>query len=150
MIAKKSYLMRMICSLFIISASMGTVACGEDDDPPSTNNLIGTWQVDNVRLTGRIAGIEVDENVNPSGTITFNSDFTGKENYSYTIPNLNIPIVERDDFTWTSNGNQLVIDPGDVDQQDWTRTINEAKSQVGSYQIVDGTTNYTVTIMLSK
>ncbi len=125
-------------------------ACGDDDEAPTANNIVGTWQVDNVALEGQIGGINVNEQVNPTGTITFNSDFTGKENYTYTIPNLNIPIVENDQFKWTSSGNQLMIDPGDVDQQNWVRTINEANNQKGSYQVVDGSTNYTVTITLSK
>ncbi len=136
--------------LMMVFPLMSMMACSDDDSAPGDANvLVGTWNVDLIQVSGSIGGIGISETVTPTGTITFNSDFTGKENYSYNVPGIG-NITENDNFTWRSSAATITFDPGDVDESVWTREINEQNRQRGKYTESETGEGLAITITISK
>ena len=89
---------KLILTVFLLSFCF--VSCDKDDEPANQHELVGTWTL--------------SENFNEYGDVfvvttklTFNSDFSGIFNYSYT------GIDEPDDFerfTWSAEDGYISID----------------------------------------
>lgn len=121
-------------------------SCSSDDDGGgSVNPLVGTWNVSEIQASNVSTG-SVDAVV--SGTITFNADGTGQQNYSWTA--LGATVNESSAFTWVSSSSTITFDPGDVDQTIWTRLENTANRQRGKYQRIEDGEVIDITITITN
>lgn len=127
--------------LLLVLISCSKDEDGTDDNPMIGNNLTGTWQV--VKIVGQHASFGTEEATDVTGTIRFNDNGTGKENYSFRV--MDVPVFENDDFTWISTSSQIVTDPGESSEQTWTRLVNTSSKQEARYGADDGFT-YTFTL----
>ena len=131
---------KIVFSLIILAI----LSCnGSDDNPPPTSNnvLVGTWNVIKIIYDNTTTGV-IEPDV--TGTITFNTDGTGRENYTYTV--LGIPIPNVSNFTWRSTNTQIIFDEGTSDEAVWGRVQNTSNLQVGRFEESTGNTNITITI----
>lgn len=134
---------RIVVALVIVIS----VSCSSNDNnpPPITlggNSLVGTWNVTKIVYVNSFTGTVEPDDV--EGTITFNSNDTGRENYRYTISGTTIPNISN--FTWRSTNTQIVFDEGTDDEAVWVRLENTNTKQIGRYDESSGNTTITITI----
>lgn len=135
-----------VCFTFVLGVMLMISSCSSDDDGGgNVNPLIGTWNVTEIQASSANVGT-VDAVV--SGTITFNADGTGQQNYAWTA--LGVTVNEGNTFTWVSSSSTITFDPGDVDQTIWTRLENTANRQRGKYQRIEDGQVIDITITITK
>ena len=135
--------------LFLISISILSNACKKQEDLDPV--LYGTWNVTKVEGVYYLNNIPVTYPVdnNPTGTINFNSNGTGKQDYSYSIAGTVYP--QNSNFIWEANAQQITIDRTNEPDMTWTRVLNEANKQVATYTyVVDATQKWDYTLTLEK
>jgi len=135
--------------LLMAFATLTFNGCSEDDDLDS--GLFATWQVTKVEglyYFNNIATIPVADN-NPTGTIRFDEDGTGYQNYSYQLAGGTYPNVSS--FRWESNDDQIIIDLVDEPDMVWNRVTKLTNKQVATYTIVvDANQKWDYTLTLEK
>ncbi len=124
-------------------------ACGKDAD--STGNLIGEFKVTKVegqRYYNGNADFYLADN-NPTGYIRFNSNGTGKQDYSFTI--FGNTSNQNSSFTWDADENTINVNRVNEPDLVWERILNETNKQVAAYDIViDAQTTVKYTLTMEK
>jgi hypothetical protein len=131
----------------IVSISAGFVGCKEGIDKV----LVGTWNVTRVEGVFNSGGTSwppiADEN--PVGTITFRSNGTGEQNYSFTLNNTQYP--QTGEFSWSATNELIIIERVSDPDMDWTRITDTENRQVATYNIlVNATQSWDYTLTLEK
>lgn len=126
--------MKTFGKVFFLILMFGSIlSCKKEVDPEE--NLLGTWSVTKVegqQVINGNPGIAVADN-NPSGTISFSSNSTGTQAYSFTL--LGTVYPQNDNFSWTANETEIIIDRVINPDMVWSRLLNESNKQVASYDI---------------
>jgi hypothetical protein len=113
--------------------------------------LFGTWTVTSVEGTLNVGGNSVfnSEDANPTGTVKFNSNGTGEQNYSFTFAGTVYNQV--DDFSWEANNDEIIINRVSDPDMIWSRIFDSESKQIASYNIVvDAQQNWDYTLTLEK
>lgn len=113
--------------------------------------LFGTWTVTKVEGTRNLNGVSIfsAEDNNPVGTVRFDNDGTGEQNYSFTFANINYP--QTGEFSWEANEDEIIINRVSEPDMIWTRIVDSENKQVASYTIViDATQDWDYTLTMEK
>ncbi|MCF8464194.1 MAG: hypothetical protein K9G41_05110 [Flavobacteriales bacterium] len=113
--------------------------------------LFGTWEVTKVEGTLNVNGAAVftGEDPNASGTVKFESNGRGEQNYSFTFSGTTYP--QTGTFSWEANDDEIIIDRTSDPDMIWTRITDTENKQVATYKIiVDANQNWDYTITLEK
>ncbi len=113
--------------------------------------LFGTWSVTKVEGTLNVNGSSVFTEIdnNPTGTVEFNSNGRGEQNYTFTFANTAYP--QTGTFTWQANEDEIIIDRVDEPDMIWIRITDTENKQVASYNfVVDANQNWDYTLTLEK
>ncbi len=113
--------------------------------------LFGTWNVTKVEGTLNVGGVSVFTAIDnsPVGVVTFNSDGSGSQNYSFTLGATNYPQVG--DFSWEANEDEIIINRVSEPDLIWTRITDTENKQVASYNVVvNANQNWDYTLTLEK
>ncbi len=113
--------------------------------------LFGTWEVTKVEGTLNVNGSPVftGEDANATGTVEFESNGRGEQNYSFTFSGTNYP--QTGTFSWEANDDEIIINRTSEPDMIWNRILNTETKQVASYKIiVDANQNWDYTITLEK
>lgn len=138
---KKILLPLFAIALFITSCKKENLDSG----------LFGTWNVTQVSgiyyLNGSVVASPVDNN--PTGTIKFNSNGTGKQDYSFSLYGSTYP--QTSNFVWEADDSKITIDRTDEPDMEWTRVTNESNKQVATYRyVVNASQSWDYTLTLEK
>lgn len=95
----KKYLSLLFVAL-LATLSLGLTSCGNDDDGPNDNEIIGTWQEDDA----------LSEALGTTVYVQFGSDHTFIEVDIYDYDNE----VDVERGRWERNGNTIKISGGDL------------------------------------
>ena len=141
-----SFLLTLLISVSLVALSTG---CEDDEiitDNLDTSLLIGTWNLQKVEYKVLIATQEGDAN----GTITFNEDGTGKNDYTYTVQGSTQ--VKEDEFNWEADGASIIFDKGTQFENTWTWRVNTEETQEARFVDKDPSSGveFEVTVTLSK
>ncbi|TNF26921.1 MAG: hypothetical protein EP314_05350 [Bacteroidetes bacterium] len=113
--------------------------------------LFGTWNVTKVEGTLNVNGVSVftAQDNSPVGTVKFESNGRGRQNYSFTFAGTLYEQV--DDFRWEANESEIIIVRTSEPDMIWTRIINTENKQKASYNlVVDANQNWDYTLTLEK
>lgn len=127
-------------------------ACSKDKDPDkSDGNLIGTWNVTQVKglviENGVPKGSEIIDD-SPTGFVRFDNDGKGEQNYSFTLQGTVYP--NNGPFVWTATETEIRIKQIGSDLI-WVRKLNEPNKQQATYRIpISVTTSVDYTLTLEK
>lgn len=140
--------MKRILIYTIIVLGIGSFAsCNKNLD----SVLFGTWNVTKVEGTLNVGGVSVftAEDASPVGTVKFESNGRGRQNYSFTFAGT---VNEQvGDFSWEANDAEIIIDRADEPDMIWTRIVDTENKQIASYNIVvDANQNWDYTLTLEK
>ena len=86
--------------------------CG-DDDPDSTHELVGTWDLEQIIISFTIGGQTIIDTLPPdsiSGTLTFEED----ETFDLAM-DMQGQVINTDG-TWSTDGDSLTLDPSDTSE----------------------------------
>lgn len=135
----------IICLTF---AAMILGGCAKDN---LDEKLFATWQVTKVEglyYWNNTPTFPVSDN-SPSGTVRFDEDGTGYQNYSYQIAGNTSQQIGA--FKWEADDNEIRIDRVDEPDMVWVRQTNLTNKQVAKYTyIVDSNTKWDYTLTLEK
>lgn len=113
--------------------------------------LFGTWNVTKVEGTLNVNGFSIftAQDENPTGTVKFESNGRGRQNYSFTFAGT---IYEQiDNFSWEANDSEIIIVRSNDPDIIWTRIVDTDNKQVATYNIVvDANQNWDYTLTLEK
>lgn len=135
--------------LILVSALVLTLpACNKDK---LDEVLFGTWNVTAVEgqyyLNGNAGATVQGQNV--TGTVKFNSNGTGEQNYSFSAFGSNQSHTGA--FTWESSDDEIIILQSGEPDLIWTRVTNQSNLQVATYNVVvDANENWDYTLTLEK
>ena len=131
-------------STLLISLSITLFSCTTDsvNDITLQDNIIGVWDVIGIEFTH--PDFESQSATSVQGTITFNDDGTGKEDYSY-VANLGVTLSRNQSFQWISTIESIIINPGTADEMIWQRLENNTLNQRNRYTDKLGIT-YTISL----
>lgn len=124
---KAFILSSLVCILFFN-------ACKKDPDQ-SDGNLIGTWnvvQVKGVQVTNGVPGIEITDDA-PTGFIRFDDNGRGEQNYSYKLFGTTYPNTGA--FVWTATETEIKIKQIAKPDLIWVRKINTVSQQQATFDI---------------
>ena len=125
-------------------------SCGKDSEKLD-EVLFGTWNVTNVegqQYTNGNAGWNLSDN-DPEGTITFNENGWGSQDYSFTI--FGSTQTFNNNFSWEANESEIRINRLNQPDMIWVRETNENNRQIATYNIVvDADENWDYTLTLEK
>lgn len=133
---------------FVLFVTIILTSCNSHEIDPN-EKLVGTWEVTKVegrQKTSGNDGIVLTDN-NPTGSIIFEDNGTGKQDYSFTLWGNSYPNVNN--FFWTSNDSEIIIDLWGDDDMIWARSENSENKQIATYDIVVNemlTIEYTLTL----
>ncbi len=141
----KTYLGISIFSLLLFVL----MACEDQETIPEeveVDELVGTWTIESA--TYKVLGIRQTGDV--SGTITFNEDGTGKNDYTFTIRG--VTRIKEDEFNWEHDGAIITFDKDTEFENQWTwGTGADGKRQANfKDEVPNTTTEVDVTVVLSK
>lgn len=125
----------------------GFSGCNENIDKV----LIGTWNVTRVEGvfntgSGSLPPI-ADES--PTGTITFKSNGTGNQNYTYSIGGTTYP--QTGNFSWSATDDLIIIERTDDPDMEWTRVVDTDNRQVATYNVlINANQSWDYTLTLEK
>jgi len=136
--------------LIVMALAIGGLhGCSKDEnlDPA----LYATWQVTKVEglyYWNGVPTFPVSDNA-PTGTVKFEDDGTGYQNYSYEINGTTHQHIGS--FTWEANDNEIRIDRVDEPDMVWQRVANLTNKQVATYtHVVDANSKWDYTLTLEK
>jgi len=136
--------------LIVMAVAIGGLnGCSKDEnlDPA----LYATWQVTKVEglyYWNGVPAFPVADN-NPTGTVEFNSDGTGYQNYMYQIGNNSSHQVGA--FTWQADDSEIRIVRVNEPNMVWARVANLTNKQVATYtHVVDANSKWDYTLTLEK
>jgi hypothetical protein len=122
--------------------------CTKDD---LDEGLFATWQVTKVEglyYFNNVPTIPVAD-TDPSGTVKFESDGTGYQNYTFQLVGNTYQQIGA--FVWEADDNEIRIDRVDEPDMVWTRNTNLTNKQVATYIIVvDANSKWEYTLTLEK
>ena len=113
--------------------------------------LFGTWSVTKVEGTLNVNGSSFfsAEDNNPVGTVKFNSNGTGEQNYYFTFNGTQYP--QESTFSWESSQDEIIVNRTSEPDMIWVRIIDSDNKQKVSYNnVVDATQNWDYTLTLEK
>ncbi len=120
-------------------------------DKQLDEQLVGLWSVSKVegqQIVNGINGIYLVDN-NPSGTIQFDDDGKGLQNYSFTLLGTSYPQYAA--FQWSSTDDEIKIKRVNEPDMVWERLVTDYYRQVATYNIVvDANTSIQYTLTLDK
>lgn len=132
------------CLLFILLG-----ACGKEAD--ATGNLEGEFSVTKVEGQRYFNGnpdFYLADN-NPTGYVRFNTNGTGKQDYTFTI--FGNTSTQNANFTWEADASTINIKRIGEPDLVWDRILNETDKQVAAYDIVlDAQTYIKYTLTMEK
>ena len=113
--------------------------------------LIGTWNVTEVEGVFNTGGGSLppitDED--PVGTITFRSNGTGEQNYSYALGGTQYP--QTGSFTWSATDDLIIIERTNDPDMEWTRLVDQDNKQVATYNfLINANQSWDYTLTLEK
>ncbi len=130
-----------ILLLIVLSTS-----CGKDKLDEA---LFGTWAVTRVEgqqfINGN-PGIKLADN-NPTGTVRFDDNGWGEQNYSYSLFGTVYPHTGK--FRWTATADEILIKQVNEPDLVWRRNLNQPDKQIATYTIIVSSTqtiDYTLTM----
>ena len=135
----------LILSFFSVGFMVSISGCDKGIDKV----LVGTWNVTEVQgvfTTGSVSLPAIIDS-NPTGTITFKSNGTGEQDYSYTLGGTTYP--QTGSFSWSATNDLIIIDRVSEADMEWTRIIDTDNKQVASYNFLinaDQSWNYKLTL----
>lgn len=113
--------------------------------------LFGTWNVTRVegqQYVNGSPGLNLADD-NPSGTIRFDDNGKGNQNYSFTI--FGVTRSFNDDFRWEADSLEIRVDRFNQPDMIWKRKVNQPNLQKATYNIeVDASQNWDYTLTLEK
>jgi hypothetical protein len=125
-------------------------ACKKDPDQ-SDGNLIGTWnvvQVKGIQITNGVPGIEIADD-EPTGFIRFDDNGRGEQNYSYKLFGTTYPNTGA--FVWTATETEIKIKQIAKPDLIWIRKINTINQQQATFDIsISPTSKIEYTLTLEK
>jgi len=140
--------MKRILPLLMLISMVGLSSCINKN---LDKQLFGTWNVTKVEGTFTIAGIVLPtvSDPEPTGTVTFNRNGTGKQNYTFTANGTSYS--NTDNFNWKATNTEIIIErPNDTDLV-WKRIMDTDEKQVTSYTIiVDANRSWDYILTLEK
>lgn len=113
--------------------------------------LVGTWNVTRVEGVFNTGGGSLPPIVDasPTGTITFKSNGTGEQNYSYTLGGTEYPQTGR--FSWSATDDLILIERTDDPDMEWTRITDTDNKQVATYNyLINANQSWDYTLTLEK
>ena len=139
----KNYLIGLIALVYAIVFA----GCNDGIDKV----LSGTWNVTKVQGIFKNGGTAlppiVDEN--PTGTITFRSNGTGEQNYSYTLAGTDYP--QTGSFSWSATNDLIIIERVNDPDLEWTRITDQDNKQIASYNfLINANQSWDYTLTLEK
>lgn len=138
---------RVLVMVAFAAAVVSVASCNKNLD----KTLFGTWNVVKVEGAYNSNGstILTGQDDMPTGTVRFDSNGKGRQNYSFTISGT---VYEQvGDFKWEANDEEIIIKrEGDSDMI-WDRIQDTENRQQASYRvIVNATENWDYTLTLEK
>lgn len=141
--------MRTLLYMALAATVLAAPGCKDDEDLDP--GLYGTWQVTKVQglyYWNNTPTIPVSDN-DPSGTIRFDDDGTGYQNYSFQIAGGTNQYVGN--FVWTATDSEIIIDRVDEPDMSWVRDENLTNRQVATYTLVlDANEKWDYTLTLER
>ena len=122
-------------------------SCGKNLDKV----LFGTWTVTKVEGTLNVNGSAFSntEDISPVGTVEFNNNGSGEQNYSFTFNDT--VYSQTGTFSWEANTDEIIINRSGEPDLIWTRVTDSEDLQVASYNVVvDALQNWDYTLTLEK
>lgn len=113
--------------------------------------LVGTWNVTEVRGVFNTGGGSLPPVIdsNPTGTITFRSNGTGEQNYSFTLGGTENP--QTGDFVWSATDDLIIIERVSEPDMEWSRIEDTENKQVASYNfLINANQSWDYTLTLQK
>lgn len=133
---------RLILYLVIIASLLSNTSCSKNK---LEKRLRGEWNVTKVDFTVTLNGYTFsDQGQNVTGTITFNKNEIGMQDYSFTYAGNTYQFV--DTFKYTVDESYITTSHTDK----WERIVNEKKIQKVKYTSVissNETRTYTLTLV---
>ena len=96
--------------LFTVAISLILPSCSKDSDGDQdvSDRLVGTWNVLRAEATAYVDGYAIDGiTVNTDGTLKFNSDGSGKADFSMSFLDTNEAV--EGNFNWERSGFEIVL-----------------------------------------
>ncbi len=138
---------RVFGVLLVLGISVSFIGCDEGIDKV----LIGTWNVTKVEGVFNSGGSSLPPLTDeaPVGTITFRSNGTGEQNYSYSLGGMQYP--QTGSFSWSATDDLIIIERVNDPDMDWTRLVDTDNKQVASYNLlVNANQSWDYTLTLEK
>ncbi|MCB0755178.1 MAG: lipocalin family protein [Flavobacteriales bacterium] len=113
--------------------------------------LVGTWNVTEVQGVFNSGGNSAPPIIdsNPTGTITFRSNGTGEQNYSYTLGGTQYP--QTGSFSWSASNSLIIIERVNDPDMEWTRVIDQENKQVATFNfLINANQSWDYTLTLEK
>lgn len=147
--ASKRIKMRKLPFFMLALAVTVISSCADKEDLDPA--LFGTWQVTKVQgqlYFNNVPMIPLSDN-NPSGTVRFDKNGTGYQNYSFQLAgNTNSQVGA---FRWTATDSEILIDRQNEPDMVWQRVTNLSTRQVATFTFVeDGSTRWDYTLTMEK
>lgn len=137
----------LLLSLFTVLMFISITGCKNGIDKV----LIGTWnvtKVEGVFISGGNASDPIADE-SPTGTITFRSNGTGEQNYSYVIGNTTE--TQTGSFNWSATNELILIERDSDSDMEWNRVIDQDNKQVATYNIlINANQSWDYTLTLRK
>lgn len=143
----KTGMKKVLLSFFAITVGFSFSGCRDGIDKV----LIGTWNVTRVEGVFNSGGSSlppiVDES--PTGTITFRSNGTGEQNYSYSIGNTTEN--QTGSFSWSATDDLILIERVSDPDMEWNRVTDQENLQVATYNfLINANQSWDYTLTLEK
>lgn len=138
---------KLIVASLVFAIGYTFAGCNKDIDKV----LVGTWNVTEVEGVFNTGGSSLppitDEN--PTGTITFRSNGTGEQDYSYSINGTTYP--QTGSFTWSATDELIIIERTNDPDMEWTRLVDTDNRQVATYNyLINANQSWDYTLTLEK
>ncbi|KGL63957.1 lipocalin family protein [Polaribacter sp. Hel1_85] len=139
--------MKQIIFLFLAIATLSSCETNEDDNPSSSDLIIGKWQL----ISDKENGTEISTECERKSTITFSENGTSTEVYYYNDGSNNC-ITESETATWENLGSSTYkVDYGNGDTETAKITFSENNTEfsITNTDVYNGVT-YTYVITYKK
>ena len=113
--------------------------------------LVGTWNVTEVQGVFNTGGVSLPPLTDPApvGTITFRSNGTGEQNYSYSLGGTEYP--QTGSFSWSATNELIIIERVNDPDMEWTRVTDQENRQVATYNfLINANQSWDYTLTLEK
>ena len=138
---------KILIGSMVMSVALFFASCNEGIDKA----LIGTWNVERVEGVFNTGGGSLppvaDEN--PTGTITFRSNGSGEQNYSFTLAGTQYP--QTGSFSWSATEDLIIIERVTEPDMEWRRLEDTDNKQVATYNVlINANQSWDYTLTLQK